>query len=280
MLSIVAARIPESARLLVWFAVMFGLAAGWVSARLVELCRMPFPCTIGILSAFLILGGEIANSFLAHRRQVPELERIIANQLREQDPLAAIEQQFLEEPVADEAPEAQAARQQLRIARERSDRARREKLEPLVQRLTWHGYLQHRVSEVGAWPSPWPEALWSAELLVGSVAGAWLASRAARRPFCRVCSTWLEPTRSVILTDDAARRAVDLLGATTPEPLSNDSRLHLHLLTCRCAEPATIVACDLEQHGRRRPLRLAAQPASAQLRELLSLMTSPEMPHA
>lgn len=279
-LAVVAAQVPERARLLVWFAVAFGLAAGWVLARLVGTCHVPFPRTIAILSAIVIAEGEVATSVLAHRRQVPELEMILTQRQDSTNPLAAAEKQFLEQSNDDESPEATAARQQLRTEHERSERLHREWLEARQRRLTWPGYLQHRVSTVGSWPSPWPECLWIAEIIAGSAFGAWLAARAARRPFCRVCSTWLEPTRSVILTDDDARRAADLLGATTPKPLTPDSRLHLHLLTCRCAEPRTIVACDLEHSDRRRPLRLDTQPTPEQLRELLGLMTSQELPYA
>lgn len=280
-LAIVAAQVPERARLLVWFAVAFGFIAGWVLARLVEAWRVPFPRTIAILSAIVVAEGEVATSVLAHRRQVPELERILSQREDSTNPLAAAEQQFLNEPGDDDSPEAKAARNQLRIEHERSERLRREWLESRQRRLTWRGYLQYRVSTVVAWPSPWPEALWCAEILVGSAAGAWIASRAARRPFfCRQCETWLEPTRSVTLTGDAARRAFDLLDATASPPLTADSRVHLHLLTCRCPEPKTIVTCDLEHSGRRRQLQFAAQPTSDRLREVLALMTFPERPHA
>jgi hypothetical protein len=273
-LAFVAAQAPERVRLLVWFAVAFGLVAGSVLGRLVATWLIPFPRTVRIVAAFLIAGGEVATSVLAHRRQVPDLERILAQRQDSTNPLAAAEKQFLEQSNDDESPEAKAARQQLREEHEQSERLRREWLETRQRRLTWQGYLQHRVSTVGAWPSPWPESLWVAEIIVSSVAGAWLASRAARRPFCRICSTWLETTRSVILRDDAARRVVDLLGAATPEPLASDSRLHLHLMTCHCLQPATFVTCDFERAGRSRALPIASQPSSVTLAELESLMTS------
>jgi hypothetical protein len=270
----VAAQVPERGRLLVWFAIAFGLLAGCVVMWLVEWFRVPFPRTITLTATLLIAAGEVATSVMAHHRQVPDLERIIANRRDDKNPLAAAESQFLEEPIEEESPEARLAREQLRAEHDRSERIRREWLAVRERRLTWRGFLQHRVSSVGAWPTPWPELLWLTEVAAGSAAGAWLVSRASHRPFCRRCSTWLEPTQSAILCDDAARQVLELLSATPPDSLAANARLQIRLLSCRCSQPTTEVACELEHSGRRRPLCVATQPTSDQLRQLLGLMTS------
>jgi hypothetical protein len=116
--------------------------------------------------------------------------------------------------------------------------------------------------------------LWLFEVAIGSAAGAWLAARAARHSFCRVCSMWLEPTQSIILAGGAARQVIEMTSATPLASLADDTRFHLRLLSCRCPEPTTEVACDLERSGRLRPLRLTTQPTSDQLRQLFGLMTS------
>ena len=273
-LAVAASQVPERARLLLWFAIAFGLLAGCGAMWLVERFRVPFPRLITVLTAIIIAAGEFATSMLAHHRQVPELEEIIANRRDNKGPLAAAEKQFLEEPAGDDSPEARVAREQFRAEHERTARIRREWLAVREHRLTWRGYLQHRVSTIGAWPTPWPELLWLFEIAAGSAAGGWLANRAARRSFCHQCATWLEPTRSTILTGGAGRQVVEMLSAIPLETLPADARLHLRLLSCRCPEPTTEIMCDLERSGRLRPLRLAAQPTSNQLRHLFGLMTS------
>ena len=156
-LAVMAAHAPARVRLIGLFSVGFGLFVGWLTTRLAQLFEVrPARSTIIMLAASLTLVGFVATTWQTFRldelTQVKSSEEELAARLmREFD-----RQQGIVTP--DVAP-----------------------LSSLDQ-FRFRGYLSRRVSQLGRWPSPWPELFWCGECISAGIAAGWFAQRSLSDP--------------------------------------------------------------------------------------------------
>ncbi len=147
-LSIAAAQAPPRVRLLGLFSVAVGGAMGVAAAFFTR----PHPNRIVrrwlLAMSLMAFAGLAGSTWMAFRVEAAELARLEAV-WRPKSP-----EQQLAEKMAD------------RINRESNAQAG-----VMLEEFRW--YLTRRVRQLGAWPSPWPEVFWCAELLAGSAAAAW-----------------------------------------------------------------------------------------------------------
>lgn len=161
-LVLAAAHTPGRIRLLGLFAVAFGCVCGWGLARVATALKVNAGrLTAAIIAGVLIAAAETGLTLESWRLYVVELRQIY-------DPEASTEvvgkgQPFVPPSVLKKA---------------REDRQR-----VLEEKSRFATYVQHRVKNLGEWPSPWPIVFWAAEVLLGTAAGvaAFLASRGSGR---------------------------------------------------------------------------------------------------
>ncbi|MFN0053954.1 MAG: hypothetical protein ACKV0T_17385 [Planctomycetales bacterium] len=124
----------------------------------------------------LIPLGQIGMGLESYRLGVGAVRRDVNRVRLERSPLADEIEQALEAAESDPQVRAQLA------ADHAATRARRQQELLHFERFTtFRGYLENRIpTRWGRWPSPWPEALLAAEVLLGTALGAWLAARRAR----------------------------------------------------------------------------------------------------
>jgi hypothetical protein len=165
LLVVLSVRSPERIKLLLWFPVAVGCLAGWGLGRLSRELGLGPSRGLTLASACLILFGQLGTALSTYHLRTTELQRQFAK-----EPLADFRDQLAKPP---DDPKEKTAFEEMQRGLERSEEQRR-------QMLSFRGYLQHRVSLIGKWPSPWPEVLWGSELALATLAGTWLARRTAR----------------------------------------------------------------------------------------------------
>ena len=158
-LSALAGLLPPRARLILLFPAGFGLLAGW-SARVIAEesgVRRSRRAAGGVL--LLVVAG-LANVAWTAYRQSADAARTAAAA----NPQQSMALRVLESAMADD-PELQ--------QRYQEERAR---LHP-----TFGDYLASRLLQIGHVAAPWPAVVWGSEVLLGSVAAAWMFLQDARR---------------------------------------------------------------------------------------------------
>jgi len=170
LLAIVAANVPERARLLGLFPIAVGCLAGWGFARIAREIQVPMSRTLLALTWLLVAAGQIGAVVIVYRQRVERLQQNLPK-----DPLAEATRQLLAaEPEPGESEEIRAHREEIRESVRRSQEARRE-------RLSLPMFLRDRVSALGTWPAPWPAVFWAAEIFLAASTGTFVASRLSRR---------------------------------------------------------------------------------------------------
>ena len=155
-LAMLAAHAPARVRLIGLFAVGFGLIVGWMAVRLAQVfeARPTRPTMFSLAASFALVG------FVAMTWQTFRLDELTQIKTKEEELAARLMREF--------------DRQQGIVT---PDLTRSSSLQ------RFRGYLTRRVSQLGRWPSPWPELFWWGECVSASVAAGWFAQRSVSDSF-------------------------------------------------------------------------------------------------
>lgn len=149
-LSLVAAQAPPRIRLIGLFSIGFGLLVGWLLRLIADMqVAQPSHRAIGIAACVLTGCGLVAVTWQNYRREAASFSA---------DPQQVLAARMMEEM------QAQSKEGITTTA-------------GVVTKVTFQSYLVQRIRQLGHWSSPWPEAVWCAELVAGMLASWWMAVR-------------------------------------------------------------------------------------------------------
>lgn len=172
-LSLLAVHLPERLKLLLVYAVVYGLIAGGALTTLaIKLC-IPVKRTLTLSIVCLTIFGQSLILYLSHQRyQAATLQEFKADQT------SIVIERMLRTGEPPEAPEARKQYDQVvkQIAEAKAER--REKEQRLLEISS---YLQHRISPIAKLKYPWPHLFWLLELILCCLAVIW-ASRQVAKP--------------------------------------------------------------------------------------------------
>ena len=167
-LSLLAVHLPERLKLLLVYAIVYGLISGGILTTLAVKFGLPTKKTFLLTIIVLIISGQTLVLYLSHQRyQEATLKRFQADQTA-----IVMERMFATNKPPDE-PEAREGYEQMLKQFQAAKAERREKEQNL---LKISSYLKHRISPVANLATPWPELFWLLELVLCSLAAIW-ASR-------------------------------------------------------------------------------------------------------
>ncbi|MCH7988088.1 MAG: hypothetical protein IID46_02935 [Planctomycetes bacterium] len=173
-LTLIWAHSPARIRLIGLFSLAFGLAAGWILGATSRFLERPVSRNVVLLSFVLIALGETGWTL--------ELYRIYVGQLRlayEQDVPQLIAPELFKQQ-DNEGDESVNVPQRMKAAETLGESIQEARREELKKRIGFSVYLQHRITPFVQWPTPFPELFWGCEVLLGSLAGAWITRHAVR----------------------------------------------------------------------------------------------------
>lgn len=145
-LALAAAHAPDRIRLLALYSIAFGFLAAWIQVRLATFLQIKVTSLVIAIIGLLTLAGLVASACQTVALQPqPKLDAnfhpvaaLVAAQMEKENPVK-------EKQVAPTFPE------------------------------RFRSYLVRRVDTFGGWSSPWPEAMWVGEILLGTAGAIFLA---------------------------------------------------------------------------------------------------------
>jgi hypothetical protein len=171
-LSLMAVHLPERLKLLLVYAVVYGLISGGTLTSLALKFGLPIKKSIILAIVCLILFGQFLVLYLSHQRyQEATLKRYKADQT-----LFAIDRMF----ATGEPPENLEARKEYEQVLKQYQAAKQERRDKEENLLRISSYLQHRISSVANLKTPWPQLFWIAELLFCSLSAIWASRQIAQ----------------------------------------------------------------------------------------------------
>ena len=157
--AVLAVQLPDRAKLLGLFPLIWGGLLGWGYAWWGGECRIRLARWVYIAAFLMIATGEAAIVYQAWQIYQTDLRQQFSR-----DPAAGLVQQAEQVPAENVKPEEQELRKQLLAEFERVRQRRRET-------LGLPTFLQRRLRKLGDISSPWPEIFYASEILLGSLAG-------------------------------------------------------------------------------------------------------------
>lgn len=145
-LALVAAHAPPRIRLLGLYTLAFGLLNAFIQTRLAAFLNVRLSALVTVIIAATTFAG-IVGSVLQTVALQPQAKPLDASF----HPVAAM----------------------VEARMEKTEQAK-ESAPTFAERM--HTYLMRRVSILGDWSSPWPEAFWGCELILGTVGAACLTN--------------------------------------------------------------------------------------------------------
>lgn len=173
-LSLIAVHLPERLKLLLVFAIVYGLIAGGGLTTLAVKMGLSVKRPILISLVCLIIFGQSLTLYLTHQRYKESMQR----QFQADQTLLVLERmQRTGAP-----PEDSEARQQYDQVVQQIDKAKAERKAKEKQLLKISSYLQHRISSITSLGTPWPELFWFCELIGCCFAAIWASRQVAPLP--------------------------------------------------------------------------------------------------
>ncbi|MEQ8851121.1 hypothetical protein [Gimesia sp.] len=172
-LSLLAVHLPERLKLILVYAVVYGLVAGAMLSTLAV--KTGLTVTRGILLTIVILtiAGQGLVLYLSHQRY----QAATLRQFKLDQTTLVIDRMF----ATGEPPEDPQARKEYDQVLEQFQAAKKERQEKKEHLLKISSYLEHRISPVARLNAPWPLLFWLVELTLCCVAAVW-ASRQVTQP--------------------------------------------------------------------------------------------------
>lgn len=158
--SALAGQLPARVRLLLLFAVGFGLLAGWSAGVLADEFAVQRSRRIAAITAALTMLGLANVAFAAYRHSQQSARETVARDPQQLTALRILEGAMKDDPALH--------------VRYREERAR---LQP-----DFGDYLSRRLLVFGYVPSPWSAVIWGAEIVAGAAAAVWMLLRRRNQP--------------------------------------------------------------------------------------------------
>jgi len=170
-LSLLAVHLPERLKLLLIYAVVYGLISGGALTTLAIKFGLPIKKTITLSIVCLVISGQFLILYLSHQRyQEATLKRFKADQT-----MFSIDRMFATgKPPED--PETLKGYEQSRKLYQEAKLERQQKEKNL---LLVSSYLEHRISAISKLKTPWPQLFWLMELLFCCLSAIWASRQLA-----------------------------------------------------------------------------------------------------
>ena len=157
-LSALTGQLPARVRLLLLFAIGFGLVAGWSAGVIADEFGVRRAWSKGAIAAALTILGLANVAFAAYRQSQETARETVSRDPQQLTALRVLEGAMQDDP-----------------ALQRRYHEERARLQP-----DFGDYLTRRLLVFGYVPSPWPAVAWGAEVIAGAAAAVWMFLR--RRP--------------------------------------------------------------------------------------------------
>ncbi|HAH45768.1 hypothetical protein [Gimesia sp.] len=163
-LSILAVHLPERLKLLLVFAVVYGLIAGGLLTSLAVKLDVPVKRSLLVSILCLTVFGQSLVLYLSHQRY----KEATLQQFKLDKTSLMLNRMMQGEPPTD--PE---SRKQYDQVLKQFEAAKQERQDKEQQLLAVSSYLQHRISSVARVEAPWPQLFWTIELVFSCLAAIW-----------------------------------------------------------------------------------------------------------
>ncbi|WP_417391592.1 hypothetical protein [Gimesia sp.] len=163
-LSILAVHLPERLKLLLVFAVVYGLIAGGLLTSLAVKLDVPVKRSLLVSILCLTVFGQSLVLYLSHQRY----KEATLQQFKLDKTSLMLNRMMQGEPPSD--PE---SRKQYDQVLKQFEAAKQERQDKEQQLLAVSSYLQHRISSVARVEAPWPQLFWTIELVLSCLAAIW-----------------------------------------------------------------------------------------------------------
>ena len=154
-LSALTGQLPARIRLLLLFAIGFGLFAGWSAGVIADEFGVRRSWSKAAATAVLAVLGLANVAFAAYRQSQETARETVARDPQQLTALRVLEGAMKDDPTL-----------QRRYQEERA------RLQP-----DFAGYLSRRLLVFGYVPSPWPAVIWGTEVIAGAAAAVWMFRR-------------------------------------------------------------------------------------------------------
>lgn len=172
-LSLLAVHLPERLKLILVYAVVYGLVAGAMLSTLAVKTGLTVNRAILLTIVSLTIAGQGLVLYLSHQRY----QAATLRQFKLDQTTLVIDRMF----ATGEPPEDPQARKEYDQVLEQFQAAKKERQEKKEHLLKISSYLEHRISPVAQLNAPWPLLFWLVELTLCCVAAVW-ASRQVTQP--------------------------------------------------------------------------------------------------
>ena len=172
-LSLLAVHLPERLKLILVYAVVYGLVAGAMLSTLAVKTGLTVTRAILLTIVILTIAGQGLVLYLSHQRY----QAATLRQFKLDQTTLVIDRMF----ATGEPPEDPQARKEYDQVLEQFQAAKKERQEKKEHLLKISSYLEHRISPVAQLNAPWPLLFWLVELTLCCVAAVW-ASRQVTQP--------------------------------------------------------------------------------------------------
>lgn len=172
-LSLLAVHLPERLKLILVYAVVYGLVAGAMLSTLAVKTGLTVNRAILLTIVILTIAGQGLVLYLSHQRY----QAATLRQFKLDQTTLVIDRMF----ATGEPPEDPQARKEYDQVLEQFQAAKKERQEKKEHLLKISSYLEHRISPVAQLNAPWPLLFWLVELTLCCVAAVW-ASRQVTQP--------------------------------------------------------------------------------------------------
>ncbi|WP_339733118.1 hypothetical protein [uncultured Gimesia sp.] len=171
-LSLLAVHLPDRLKLLLVYAVVYGLISGGALTTLAIKLDIPVKRTLILSIVCLTIFGQSLILYLSHQRYQEATQRQF-----QADQTSIVIERMLR---TGEPPEDPKARKEYEQVVEQFQKAKAERREKEQQLLEISSYLQHRISPIAKLKSPWPQLFWLLELIFCCLAAIWASLQVAK----------------------------------------------------------------------------------------------------
>ncbi|QDT28685.1 hypothetical protein [Gimesia panareensis] len=171
-LSLLAVHLPERLKLLLVYAVVYGLIAGGMLATLAVKSGLTVTRSLLSVIVLLTISGQCLVLYLSHQRYQEATQR----QFKLDQTALVIDRMFAK----GEPPEDPQARKEYDQVLKQFQAAKKERQDKEQRLLKISSYLEHRLSPVARLDAPWPLLFWLLELTLCSAAAVWAGRQVAQ----------------------------------------------------------------------------------------------------
>lgn len=159
---------------------VLGALFGWALGRWFAAAKMRSNRLLTATAAVATLVGQSLYSYESYRLAIGPQYAAWERLASEAVPAIPVAPPHPPDSPDEETPESRELRQRYEEFADRNRQARAEALEAERQKLTFTGYLHHRIpAQWGAWRAPWPVLFWLGEIGLGALLGAVVARHSA-----------------------------------------------------------------------------------------------------